>query len=69
MVKPCILNIQRRKVWLQNKYMLDSRVRKIIDIIGKHLAKMGIKANYINMLGFVLGLISILCISVRRFTN
>ena len=49
--------------------MLDSRVRKIIDIIGKHLAKMGIKANYINRLGFVGGIISILCISVRRFAN
>jgi phosphatidylglycerophosphate synthase len=48
--------------------MLDSTVRKIIDkpldTVGRYLAKIGIKANYITMLGFVFGLIAILYISI-----
>ncbi|MDP5083232.1 MAG: CDP-alcohol phosphatidyltransferase family protein, partial [Rickettsiaceae bacterium] len=48
--------------------MLDSAVRKIINkplnALGKQLAKLGLKANYITIVGFAFGIISILYISI-----
>ncbi len=51
--------------------MLDSYIRPLIDkplnIVGKKIASFGVSANSVTFLGFIMGIIAIICISFARY--